>query len=163
MSNSVTQRRPLHFEHVDAIVDEAARLHKVGYDKLGQWSLGQACAHVAILMECSLDGFSFKMPLALRMVGRLLKKRLLRNGLPTGLKFPAPAAATLTPPNVSDEVGLARLRVAVARLKDESPHAASPVLGALSPDDWRMFHCRHAELHLSFLIPAERTDALSNE
>jgi hypothetical protein len=151
-------RRRLHFDNVAAIVDEATQLHSAGYRSLGQWSLGQVCGHLAILMECSLDGFPFKMPLRYRLLGRVIKKRLLRRGMPTGITFPAAAVRTLKPPEVSDEEGLARLRQAVDRLQNESPREPSPVLGPMTAEAWRAFHCRHAELHLSFLDPEVSRD-----
>ena len=30
----------------------------------------------------------------------------------------------------------------------------SPVFGAMSHEQWEQLHCRHAELHLSFIHPA---------
>jgi hypothetical protein len=31
--------------------------------------------------------------------------------------------------------------------------ATSPVLGRLSHEQWVQFHCRHAEMHFSFMHP----------
>jgi hypothetical protein len=29
----------------------------------------------------------------------------------------------------------------------------NPVFGAMTPEDWKRLHLRHAELHLSFVVP----------
>ncbi|MEX2545983.1 MAG: DUF1569 domain-containing protein, partial [Phycisphaeraceae bacterium] len=57
------------------------------------------------------------------------------------------------PPEVSTEEGLARLRVAAERLNREPARAPSPLLGQLSRREWDQLHCRHAELHLGFVVP----------
>ena len=147
------QPRALHFDDLDQIVAEAERLSERGYRMHGHWTLGQVCAHVAILMECSLDGFGFKLPLRYRLLGRLLKKRLLNQPIPAGVRFPARAASTLEPPVVTDGEGLDRLQKAVRRLQAEPQRHPSPLLGRLSNVEWNTFHCRHAALHLGFLEP----------
>jgi len=107
-------------------------------------------------MECSLDGFPFRMPFYWRALGVFLKKHTLERGMPSGVGFPGPSRATLTPPEISDEAGVDRLRRAIARLQHEPQRAASPLLGKLSVDEWNAFHCRHAELHLGFLVPSDQ-------
>jgi hypothetical protein len=31
-----------------------------------------------------------------------------------------------------------------------------PVFGKLTPEEWHQFHLRHAELHMSFVLPKQR-------
>ncbi len=45
------------------------------------------------------------------------------------------------------------LRQAIHRLQTEEKRAPNPVLGKLTREEWDRLHCRHAELHLSFLVP----------
>jgi hypothetical protein len=45
------------------------------------------------------------------------------------------------------------IRAAIGRMKTESTRFPSPFLGELTRDQWDQLHCRHCELHLSFLIP----------
>lgn len=49
--------------------------------------------------------------------------------------------------------GLERMRRALGRLKAEAPTAPNVIFGPLSHDEWVALHCRHAELHLGFLVP----------
>ena len=48
---------------------------------------------------------------------------------------------------------LAVLRDAVTRAVSEGMKKQHAVLGPLTDDEWVKFHCRHAELHFSFLMP----------
>ena len=62
----------------------------------------------------------------------------------------------LVPAPVSFEDGLQSLRQAIHRLQTETQRAPNPVLGPLSIEEWNQLHCRHCELHLSFLVPGSR-------
>ena len=46
------------------------------------------------------------------------------------------------------------LGAAIERAGSQRMKHPSPVLGKLSHEQWEQLHCRHAELHLSFLHPA---------
>src|SRR5690606_31163273 len=92
-----------------------------------------------------------KTPLLLRVMGRLIRKNALRKPPPAGLKMPKAFRAMFTPPEVTQEEGLAMLREAVGRMKAEPQRHPSPVFGTFTREEWDQFHCRHAELHLSFM------------
>jgi len=122
---------------------------------LGQWTPAQNIDHVRQLIRVSLDGSDIRLPLPLRATARLLKGYLLRAPFRPGIRtvpaFEPPADITL------DEA-LAALRRDVARAG--TPGAMchrSPLLGRLSHTDWERLHCRHAELHFSFILPAGRS------
>jgi hypothetical protein len=147
-------RRTLHFHQLDEIVADAEHALTRGYRAVGKWSLGQVASHLAILMELSLDGFPFQMPRSFQVMGRLLRPLFLRQSPPAGIKMPVQARGMLKPSDdVSDEAGVQRLREAVSRLHHESQRHPSPILGQLTKAQWDRFHCRHAELHLSFIVP----------
>ncbi len=42
---------------------------------------------------------------------------------------------------------------AVARIQLDTERSRHPVFGELSLDEWDSLHLRHAELHMSFLVP----------
>ena len=49
-----------------------SKLQAMGYQRCGNWTLGQICHHLAIFMRGSLDGFSWKIPWIFRVtIGRL--------------------------------------------------------------------------------------------
>jgi hypothetical protein len=154
-TKKVAGRRVLKFESLDAIAREVEMLARAREIRtLGNWSAGQNLAHVALTMTRSLDGFPGNFPWVVRaMMGLLMKGYVLNKPMAPGFK--APKRAGLSPEAVSTEEGLARMRGALARMKVETQRAPSPMLGKLSVEEWDRLHCRHAELHFSFLVPVE--------
>ncbi len=148
-------RRELHFTCLDDIradVDKLAQAKELRH--LGNWSPGQVLRHLAMTMDNSIDGFPFRMPGILRFILRLtMKQRLLTKPMGAGFNLPKRAAAMLPQPT-SWEEGLAGFRHALGRLKTETLRSPSPVIGPLTADEWEQLHCRHSELHLSFLLPS---------
>jgi hypothetical protein len=147
----VTDRRELSFSTMD---DLLADVEGLGAEPMaaGNWTPGQVVEHVTILIESSLDGFTFKAPLPLRIFARLARGRFLSKTLPAGVKLPANASALMPSDDVTWDDAVARLRRATERIRggDRMTHP-SPLFGALSHEQWVDLHCRHAEMHLSFL------------
>ncbi|MFI5459471.1 MAG: DUF1569 domain-containing protein [Isosphaerales bacterium] len=155
-TTKVTERRQVHFDSLDDILADVERLAKSPNIKaLGNWSPGQVLSHLAIALNKSIDGYENRPPALVRVVARsLFKRRFLTKTMSAGFKLPAKAMDELTTPPVPFEEGLQSFRQAIRRLKTETKRAPNPVLGELTPAEWIQFHCRHAELHLSFLVPA---------
>lgn len=149
----VVGRRTLRFATLDDVVCDAERLAGMPHRQLGNYTLGQICAHLAQPMGYCLDGFPVRAPWLLRTLGPLMKKRVITQPMSPGIRMPARFQAIFTPPDASTQEGLAALRDAVARLKSEPKRHPSPVFGTLTREEWDQFHCRHAELHLSFIVP----------
>ena len=149
----VTGRRKLHFQNHDEVLADAERLHAGGYRRLGNWSLGRMAKHLAGGMNIGLDGAPFRAPLLLRFVAKnFLKKRTLRKMTP-GFRLPARIARHVVPGETSDAEGLDALREATRRWKTESQRHPQPFFGSLTPDEWDQLVLRHAEMHMSFLVP----------
>jgi hypothetical protein len=105
-------------------------------------------------MNKCIDGFDHHMPWPMRFVISLLfKRKFLSQPMKAGFKLPKKTATEIVPPPTSLEEGLLCIRQALDRLQMESKRAPSAFLGPLTRDEWDQLHCRHAELHLSFLIP----------
>ncbi len=154
-TTKVTGRRSLHFSTFDEILGDINGLAKSREIRaLGNWSPGQIFQHLANTMICSIDGFKVMLPFPIRWMGRLFfKKKLLNGSMPPGFKLSKGQAEQLVPPPTSLEDGLRSIRNALQRLKSESKRSPSAFLGHLTDDEWIRLHCRHAELHLSFLVP----------
>ena len=88
----------------------------------------------------------------MRLFGWLIKNRVLRTPMPSGCALPTDFARHLVPPETSWDDSLQAFRAAIQRLKAESQRHPSPFLGELTRDQWDQLHCRHSELHLSFLV-----------
>jgi hypothetical protein len=147
------ERRNLRLPNYDAVVTDVESLLTTGYDRAGNWSLGQVCHHLATVMEMSLDGFPTRFSWPVRLLARwfalgsILEHRVFRR------LFQAPQF--LQPPDSPDDrAGLERFQAVLKRLQEHrGPLQPSPVFGRLSPEQWREVHLWHCEHHLSFLLP----------
>jgi Protein of unknown function (DUF1569) len=151
------QRRTLHFTNMDDIVRDAEKLaaaeRKGKLRQLGNWTLGQASGHLAAWINYGFDGTPAKIPLIIRLFARPMRKKFIYKKMHPGGKLPKIPGGTLATDILPTDEGLARLRLACNRLKTDVPKIPNPVFGHLKADEWRNLHMRHAELHLSFLVP----------
>ena len=82
-----------------------------------------------------------------------MKKKFLTQPMSPGINMPKKAQKVTIPGETSTEEGLAALRIAVKRQRDVQKRALNGALGPLTLKEWEQFHLRHAELHLSFIVP----------
>ena len=151
-SKPIQSRRQLRFTSLDEVVADAEVLVASPNTKmLGKWSLSRLLAHLTLAINRSIDGISAKAPWYIRLLGPLIKGRVLKKMSP-GFKLPKSVETQFFPDGFSSAEALQELRTAVARLKHERMTACHPVLGKLSHDEWTLLHLRHSELHLSFAM-----------
>ena len=152
------ERRRLHFDSLKEILDDAESLGAGEIRTSGNWAASKIIDHVARVIEKSVDGFpqEARAPLPLRLLGPLLKGRSLRKTLPAGLKIPRGFKVIVPDEGVTLDEAMGRLRRVVQRVEGgEQMTRRSPLFGRMSHDDWRRLHCRHAELHFSFMRPSD--------
>lgn len=152
-TKKVTDRRNLSFKRMDDILADVEALDGGKLRATGNWTPAQNVGHVSMLIAGSLDGFGdLEAPFALRMMIRLMRNRLLREPFRAGIK-PSPQFSRFVPAeDVTWEDAVADLRRQVGRVTGgEKMTAVSPVFGKLSHEQWVQMHCRHAELHFSFI------------
>ena len=138
----VVGRRKLQFSTLDDIAAEAERLSAGRVRQLGNWSVGQATAHLARTMRMSLDGDPARAPWPIRMLLKLVKRHVLTKGMRPGFKLPKPAAEKyISGPQISHEQGLSELRNSIARLKAEPQRHPHPAFGPLTREEWSSFIC----------------------
>ena len=159
----VEGRRKLRFASFDELLADVDRLTSGPVKVLGNWSPGQIFRHLAIAYNSSIDGFAVTFPLHLRLMAKLFRNKLLTMQMPAGFKLPRSGASTLEPSATATKDGAAELRAAVARLQREPERAKHPMFGELSREEWDRVHLAHANLHLSFLIPARDATILAPE
>ena len=149
----VTGRRTVNYASLDEILADAERLSCGPVKTLGNWTPGQVYKHLATAFNGSIDGLPDSFPWYIRLIGRVFKKRIMAGSMPAGLKLPADFAKVVLPEPTADDVGLAALRAAVARLKREPGRAKHPVFGEITKEEWDRIHHMHSKLHMSFLMP----------
>lgn len=150
-------RRELQFYTIDEVLAEVARIEEAEQagtlQCLGNWSPGQIFGHLAAWIDYAYEGYPMRSPpwLVRYVIARRLR-RVLRRGMPTGVRIPAVAGGTYGTELYSTPEGAMRLRRALSRLQSgEEPRYDHPVLGPVSYEDHVQLNLRHAELHLSFL------------
>ena len=146
--------RELKFGSLDEVVVDAEQLVASPNTRvLGNWPLSQLLTHLTTAINGSIDGIPAKAPWFIRLIGPLIKRRILKNGMSPGFRLPKAAEAGFYPIVASPQVALEGLRAAVGRSHTEQMIAPHPVLGKLTHKEWTQMHLRHAELHLSFAVP----------
>jgi hypothetical protein len=153
----VSGRRQVRYQSLDELLADAERMATQPHRTLGNWSYGQILGHLAETCHMSIDGNRMKVPWPLRLIGRLLRNRVLTKPMSAGFKLPRRMAAALVPGDMPTADGLAALRRGIERLRTETRRAPHLVFGPYTAAEWDQLHLRHAELHMSFVVPADST------
>ena len=157
-TKSVKGRRQVRYENYDELLADAESLvaNESTVNRIGNWSIGQVLQHLAKSLNVSIDGSSLRAPLPLRIILTLfMKKKLIYQAMPSGFAIPKSGTATFSPDDhVTAGAALEELRKAIARVKSDKTRANHGIFGTLSTDEWDNFSRRHAELHMSFLVPS---------
>jgi hypothetical protein len=150
-------RRRLRLETIGDAMEELDRIAQAERNGTltahGNWTPGQIMAHVAAWIEYGWGGYPIKPPpFFVRWIMRLMLKRYLRNGMPTGVTIPGVASGTTGADQIDTRDAIERLRAAFARLASgDAVQFDSPAFGPMGNADRVQLQLRHAELHLSFL------------
>ena len=98
----MARRRPLAFDSLTDVMPEVDCL-LAGYDRGGNWSLGQVCQHLATSLRLTIEGWPVRAPwLVRRTVGPLLREAGALHGTNAG-RDEAPQEAGLTPGSELDD------------------------------------------------------------
>ena len=150
----VAGRRSVKICTYDDIQSDAESLMRGGRIRsLGNWTAGQNFEHLAKSMDACIDGVDFQLAWPMRMLASLFRNRFLNSPFKPGFQLPVKMEPAFGPSeSISDEDGFRKLVAAIQRLKTTAKRAPSPAFGEMPESDWIKLHCRHAELHLSFLV-----------
>ena len=148
----VSGRREVHYDTLDDLVADAEHLLNGGYTRLGNWNLGTMSTHLAKAMQTVLDVSPIKVNALVRFLARLLYKDKALRKMKPGFKMPK-RAMSLAPHIAEDRLGVEELAMTVARWKREPNRYAHTFFGSLTDDEWNRLMLRHAEMHMSFLLP----------
>ena len=148
-------RREVHYDSFQDFLDDAQRLASGQYRQIGNWSLGGILKHLANAMNSSIDGLdSMKVPWFLKLLRPIVKRRFLKGPFPSGFQLNKEAAAVLVAdPSTTVEEGMTAVRDAIDRLGRENKRSPHPAVGQLNVAEWNQVHLRHAEMHMSHLVP----------
>lgn len=149
--------RSLHFTSLADLLADAESFDGVATRPGRSWTAAQNVAHVARFIRGSRLGFDFRLPLPLRIVGRLIRNGVLKKPMRGGFKVPPAAERALAvAPDFPWSEAIEDLRREVALASEPgSMTQTSPLFGALAHDDWVRLHCRHAEMHFANIHRAD--------
>lgn len=146
-------RRSIRYENLDGIMPDVEHLLR-GYTKVGQWSVGGMCRHLASIMRASVDlPASTKFDPSMRVDADTRRAMLERGEIPEGI----PTGPALEPPTgLDDREEAENLRAAIVHYRSSAdPEIDHPLLGPLTRPEWDRMHCHHAAHHFSFAIPTD--------
>ncbi len=154
---SVSGRRQLHFADFSQLLADAEHVAHTPCRTLGNWSVAQILEHLADGVNRPFDGYGgFRASWFLRyLVIPFIKNNILTKPMSPGFQIPKRAAVLLPQSGATPQEALAKLQKALARFATELPRYPHPLLGALALQEWVALTLRHAEMHLSFIIPEE--------
>ena len=159
-TGSVKGRRDLRLATVDAVLADVKLLEEADargtLTALGNWSLGQACGHIATWIDHSYAGLPPQMtpPWFIKLIMKTQRARFVGDKpMSAGIRVPGVKGGTVGTEELSTAQGVARLRDACARLKAGAPTRPHDVFGPLTAQEWIRLNCNHASLHLSFFVP----------
>ena len=151
-TKQVAGRRSVRYTSLDDVVKEARQFANSDVRELGNWSQGQIYEHLARSLNGSIDGIELFFSAPVRWIMSLLmKKKFLEREIPAGFA----SIEEFVPAATTPAEGIASLEKAVARQAAEPHRVIHPGLGNIGREGWAKFHLRHAELHMSFIVPQD--------
>ncbi len=155
MSTTVTPaRRQVRYESLDDFLADAERLSKTPIHTVGKWSYPQILDHLARTVTASIDGFGFKAPTWARLlIAPFVKNSFLTKTMKAGFNLPKRASALIPTSELTVPAAIENLRNSLVRFRKEPAEAEHPFFGKLASQEWNSLHLRHAELHMSFVVP----------
>jgi hypothetical protein len=153
---NVSGRRVLRFADFSELLSDAEIIATHPCQQLGNRTAGQILEHLAIAAAGPFDGFGGHVaPWFVRyLIVPFIKNSFMTQPMTPGRRLPAQVDASFWPAPDFDKLrAYEDLKRTLERYKTETPHFAHPALGKLAFQEWVALTLRHAELHLSFLIP----------
>jgi hypothetical protein len=150
---TLQRRAGLRYADEAAVMQDVRRLQN-GYAQSGNWTLPQACWHLATTTLWSIRPGPFPPPTPQQLAARPKLDAVLAGAdLPTGLI----TTEQFLPPVDCTDAEIDRLaRALEAARVHAGPFAPHRIFGAMNPDEARHLRLRHCAHHLSYLVPTEQ-------
>jgi Protein of unknown function (DUF1569) len=153
-TSQVLNRRQLRYESLDDLLRDADRVATGNSRTLGNWTLAQIFDHLAHWFRMAVDGTDVQAPRWVQFILWQWRKRSLSMPSKPGFKIPARLESELLPEErLPTDQCLQHLHSAVSGFRAASEFAPHPAYGQISRDDWHQLALRHAEMHMSFVVP----------
>jgi hypothetical protein len=157
-----TQRRSIAFSTLEEVRADIEELAGGSYVTVGKWSFAQILEHLASSLNASIDGFPFKASWFVRwFVAPMIKNSIMTQPMKPGFALPKKFSSYLPSEECTVEESLPKVLAAINRFEDELPLADHPLFGKMASEEWMNLHIRHAELHMSFVVPTASAGELN--
>jgi len=151
-TRKVEGRREVRYKSMDDLLEDARRCAVDGSTTIGNWSISQIYQHLTDVLHAGIDGFPPSGFWRLRLIARMFfKNKMLTDGLEPGFKNPR-----LKPADIPIADALAQFVTAIERFQVNPERAPHPWWGAFTSEEAVQFQLRHSELHMSFIVAAEK-------
>jgi len=150
----VADRRRVRYESLSDFLADAERQAAGSAQTLGNWTLAQIFDHLSRSMRVAVEGTDARFPWPARFFLRAIRKKFLRRPMKPGFRVPPKLERVLRPgEGLAIGQALQELREAASRFETAPQLAPHPAFGPLTREEWRALSLRHAELHMSFVVP----------
>jgi len=121
----------------------------------GNYSVPQIIEHLARSIDIGLGEQSVpKVSWLVSMMAKMMKKRFLVKGMKPGFRLPAETQSLFWPEEEVDaQSALDHYSESISKLMTAEEPIQHPYFGAMTRKEQAILHCRHAELHFSFISP----------
>lgn len=149
--------RNLHFDTLDDLLADARRIaQQPDAPTRGSWSASQNIWHVARYLQASVEGYPFAVPWYLKLIGPLMKKRMITKTMSPGYTTPRKVSHEMEPQNVDPTLttmdqAIQLLETWAGKANEQGFIERNPAFGPMDRQQWVDLHCRHAELHFGLV------------
>lgn len=153
--------RELRYTDLQSMLADVDNMLANGYEKHGNWTLGQAAGHVADWARFPMDGFPTP-PAPLRLIFWGMRKagfaakianKIIAEGFKPGM---ATAPDTVPAADSADKEGVEKLHAVVDQLEQHSGELhESPLFGEMDHATHLHVTLLHAAHHFAFLAPVD--------
>ena len=151
-TRKVEGRREVRYKSMDDLLEDARCCVADGSTTIGNWSISQIYQHLTDVLHAGIDGFPPSGFWLFRLIARMFfKNKMLTDGLEPGFKNPR-----LKPADIPIADALAQFVTAIERFQANPERAPHPWWGAFTSEEAVQFQLRHSELHMSFIVAAEK-------
>jgi hypothetical protein len=151
----VAERRVVRYESLAEFLADAERQAAGDAHTVGNRSLAQIFGHLSRSLRVAVEGTDAQFPWPARFSLRIIRRRSFSRPMKPGCHVPWKLERVLRPgTGLSTERALQELRAAVSRFESAPQLAVHLAFGRLTRDEWLQITLRHAELHMSFVVPA---------
>jgi hypothetical protein len=156
----ISNRRHVHYGDLSEVLADVEQFAATDARTLGNWSLAQIFDHLSKSLRVAVDGTDAFFPWPARLILRPIRARFFSRPMKPGFHVPSKLERVLRPrPGISTEQALQELIEAVRRFESAPELTVHPAFGRLTRDEWTQITLRHAELHISFVVPAHSAAA----